>query len=194
MLTSHQIQTINDIVDGVEKDDEVEQLALSDRKRRRAESIADAAHTVLHILRDHMADADRAAYDSLYAELNASALDPGATRHLDAATAMWRWAVVSPLSLGPSQSLTRYLEPVQSPVHPTSQAMALDTTVVASDATTASTAHLHGCIPDMESLAMGSKIRTCMELDACAIMVSCGCPLLQLSLFGNLTCDRSAQA
>ncbi|EPS93643.1 hypothetical protein FOMPIDRAFT_1055790 [Fomitopsis schrenkii] len=106
MLTSHQIQTINGIVDGVENEDEVEQLALSERKRQRAESIADAAHTVLNILRDDMADADRAAYDSLYAALSASAQEPGATRHLDAARAMWRWTLdlFSRLSTHPAGS------------------------------------------------------------------------------------------
>ena len=99
MLTAHQIHTINDIVHGVEGEDSVEQLALSERQRRRAESVADAAHTVLNILRDNMSDADRAEYDSLYVTLSAAAAEQGATRHLDAATAMWRWTVVRSHSL-----------------------------------------------------------------------------------------------
>lgn len=190
MLTSHQIQTINGIVDGVENEDEVEQLALSERKRQRAESIADAAHTVLNILRDDMADADRAAYDSLYAALSASAQEPGATRHLDAARAMWRWTLVRLHIPGPSPLLIfSAVGPVQSPFHPPSRVLAVDTAVVAY-ATTASANHcpLPKCTSRMEPLAMACKIHTCVELDACAVVVSCEytVPLSLPAVFGVL--------
>lgn len=178
MLTAHQIQTISDIVDGVEKEDEIEQLALSERKRRRAESVADAAHTVLNILRDNMSDADRAAYESLYAALSAAAQETGASRHLEAARAMWRWTVVGPHTLILSSSLTLGApEPVQPLVHPTRQLLAENTTA-GPCATTASVAYLpvlvHEHIPFMAPLgAMACEIRSSVELDACAVVVPC---------------------
>jgi len=95
MLTPHQLQTINAIVHNIETEEHVEQLATVDRQRRHAERIAGAAHTVLHMLRDDMRTNDRADYDALYASLE-EATQQGARRHLEAATAMWRFAVVRP--------------------------------------------------------------------------------------------------
>ena len=177
MLTAHQIRTISDIVDGVEKEDEIEQLALSERKRRRAESTADAAHTVLNILRDNMSDTDRAAYESLYAALSAAAQEAGASRHLEAAKAMWRWTVVGPQTLIPSSALTLGApESVQPVVTPTIGLLAENTTA-GPCATTASDAYLpvpvRGHILLVASLAVACKIRSGVELDACAVMVPC---------------------
>ncbi|KAH9838990.1 uncharacterized protein C8Q71DRAFT_489341 [Rhodofomes roseus] len=97
MLTSHQIHTITTLVYDIEAGFQEHELATADRQRAHAECVADAAHTVLHMLRDDMYNAERAEYDALYAALEDAAVPgpagAGAGRHREAARAMWRFAV-----------------------------------------------------------------------------------------------------